>query len=147
MKTNTRKQVKLETECTNGLGELYFCAMYHVASYWEPGIVGRKTANKIRAVLGVDLAGYRIRLYTNDLKHLLNRHYSETERDLVPVRMRDIENLESIVNDCHGVEKGRSPGQRVHFVKEIPAGTAHFVAEIRPREKVLAGITLWIRRR
>lgn len=138
--------VKLETERANELGELYFCAMYHVDSYWEPGRITSKAINKVRAALGYDLTGYRVRLYTNDLKHLLNRHYTEDNANLLPVRMRDIENLMSLVNECHMVKKGNSPKQRMRFIKEIPAGTAHFVAEIRPKEKVLAGITLWIQR-
>lgn len=147
MKTKGNHLVRLETERTNELGELFFFAMYHVDSYWEPGVVGRKTVNKVRSVLGMDISGYKIRLYTKELKHLLNRHYTEDAADLVPVRMKDVESLLALVNECHGIEKSRSQKSRIHFVKVIPAGTAHFVAEIRPREKVLAGITLWIQRR
>lgn len=138
---------QLETERTNQLGELYFCAMYHLASYWQPGIVSMKAAAAIERATGLCTKNFAIRLYTDNLKHFLGKHVSERKKGNVPVRMADIEKLPYYINYFNHVNIDKEYDNRLIFKKETPTGLVHLVAEIHPRRQELVGITLWIQRR
>lgn len=138
---------RLETERTNELGELFFCAIYHINSYWEPDVVNLKAASKVKSATGCNIKGFSIRLYTDNLKHFLGEHVSEWRKNQVPVRMSDLEKIPSYVNYFGAVSVDLKNPNRLHFKKETSTGIVHFIAEMKPRLHELVGVTLWIQRR
>ena len=135
---------RLETERTNELGELFFCAIYHVKSYWVAGTVDAVTASRIKKEIGLNLKGYRIVLYSEGLTHLLNRHYSESVKKQRGVRYKDIGRIGNVINRYNTVEYSKRT-DRLVFKRRFPDGTLFLVVEIDHVNKVLSGITLWIR--
>lgn len=138
---------RLESTRTNELGELFFCAMYHIGSYWEPDRVKLKAASKVKSATGCNIKGFSIRLYTDNLKHFLGEHVSEWRKNQVPVSMADLEDIPSYVNHFEDVSVDLKNPNRLHFKKETPTGIVHLIAEIKPRLHELVGVTLWIQRR
>ena len=135
---------RLETTRTNDLGELMFCALYNMHSYWIAGNVEPVTASRIKKDTGLELKGYRIVLYSEGLSHLLNRHYSEPGKKQRGVKYKDIGRIGNVVNRYNTVEFSKRT-DRLVFKRRFPDGTLSLVVEIDHANKVLSGITLWIR--
>ena len=136
--------MNLQTTRTNTIGELFFCAMYRIKSFYVAGTVDATTANKINKEIGLNFKGWSIILNTDNLVHLLSRHFRDGKPKHRDVTYRDLGRIGSVVLRHDSVEPGNKP-DRLLFKRKFPDGILCFVVEIDKKGKNLSGKTLWIR--
>lgn len=96
--------------------ELFFYTLYKFHAYWDLGKIDAGASKRIKNLLGVDVAGYKVILRSNELLHFLYRHYNEKQYKQRNVKIQDIEQLSKVVNGFSYVENtGKSLLFKTHF--------------------------------
>ena len=76
--------------------------MFH--AYWDMGTISHYAAKRIANTTRQNVAGYKIVLRSNDLKHFLYRHYAEKNSKQRDIKIQDIEQLPKVINNLSFVE-------------------------------------------
>ena len=139
----TYKAVELE--------ELFFYTLYNFSAYWEIGKLSQQAADKIAPIIGRNIAGYTIRLYNSELKHILARHFFETNKNQRNVCFEDMKKFDVVVNQYSTVSIGKKASTLV-FSKMLLnlsylSEKMILVADIDHKRKILLVKTCWIKQR
>ena len=86
------------------LKELFFYTLYMFHAYWDMGTISHYAAKRIANTTRQNVAGYKIVLRSNDLKHFLYRHYAEKNSKQRDIKIQDIEQLPKVINNLSFVE-------------------------------------------
>lgn len=80
------------------LKELFFYTLYAWMAYWDMGKINPYTARRVKQQTGIDITNYKLYLRSDELKHLLYRHFVETNAKQRGITIQDIEKLPEVVN-------------------------------------------------
>ncbi len=130
------------------LEELFFYTLYNFNAYWEIGTVSSEVACRISNRTGYDTNQYSIRLYNTELKHILARHFFETNQAQRNVCFEDMKKFDVIINQPTTISNGNKENSIV-FTKYLSFVNEQvvLVAEIDRRKKIMLVKTCWIKRK
>lgn len=120
------------------LKELFFYTLYAWLAYWDMGIINPYTSRRIKRQTNIDITNYKILLRSDELKHLLYRHYVESNAKQRGITIQDIEQLPKVINNFTMVTPQEN--NRLLFETQFPNNeTFIFAVEINHDKKQLLG--------
>lgn len=133
------------------LEELFFYTLYNFEAYWDIGRVSNDAAAFIWMRTGYKVRNYRICLHSSELKHILARHFFETNQKQRDVCFEDMKQFDVVVNQFSTVSIGNKVNTLV-FSKELntPSNASEkmiLVADMDFYRKMLLVKTCWIKRK
>lgn len=93
---------------------------------------------------GLNVVGCTVRLKSEYLRHLYERHYNETQKKQRGIHLKDLLSLKDIVLDYDEIiydEKRKG----IKFIKKFPSGTVIFVTVCDEKNRMLEGKSLWVK--
>ena len=111
--------------------------------------VSEDEAQRIKDKTGYDVRGYSHYLSSDDLRHILNQHGTESEKhdNQIPLTADDLTHIPEILDNPQQITKG-NPTKReglptVRFIKPDESGAYVVVEAIRERGKKMVVKTMW----
>ncbi len=139
-------QEKDKSRKATNLEELFFYALYGWNAYLDFGFIPKSIANNTYKLTGYKVFGYKLRLNTSGLKHILSRHMFEKSSDQRALTIDDITNISTVLKHCTVIRRGNKPNSIV-YEKHFPntKETHVFVVEIDALRCLVLGKSYWIK--
>ena len=120
------------------LKELFFYTLYGWLAYWDMNVINPYTARRIKQQTKIDVTNYKLQLRSDELKHLLYRHFVESNVKQRGITIQDIEKLPEVVNRFTSVIPQEN--DTLLFETRFPNNeTFILVMEIKHNKRLLLG--------